>query len=122
LASDDGASSLQLFIPWRFLVNIEAVPPVESNLIVALSIPETEQQTPLLFSHDILVQEHIADIRLAAAKMSGLQRRNFMAEMSIKYCTSNARLTERVFGWARETVETGLGSIPVNECHSFRFL
>jgi hypothetical protein len=90
-------------------MNIEAVSPVESNLIVALSIPETEQQTPLLFSHDFLVQEHIADIRLAAAKMSGLQRRDFMAEMSIKYCTSNARLTERVFGWARETVETGLG-------------
>ena len=56
---------------------------------------------PLTFSPDVLLQEHIADIRLAAAKMSGPQHRDFMAEMSLKYCTGNARLTERVFGWSR---------------------
>jgi len=90
-------------------MNIETVSPIEPNLIAAQSISETEQQTPMLFSPDILVQEHIADIRLAAAKMSGSQRRDFIAEMSLKYCKGNARLTERVFGWSRETVATGLG-------------
>ena len=34
---------------------------------------------------DHLVEMQIADIRLAAAKMSGRQRRNFIAEMSLKY-------------------------------------
>ena len=90
-------------------MNIETVSPIDLNLIAAPSLPETEQQMPLTFSPDILLQEHIADIRLAAAKMSGPQRRDFMAEMSLKYCTGNARLTERVFGWSREAVETGLG-------------
>ena len=90
-------------------MNIETASLIEPNLIAAQSIFETEQQTPLLFSPDILVQEHIADIRLAAAKMSGSQRRDFIAEMSLKYCKGNARLTESVFGWSRETVATGLG-------------
>jgi len=90
-------------------MSIETVSPIESNLIAAQAISATEQRPPLLFSPDILVQEHIADIRLAAAKMSGSQRRDFIAEMSLKYCKGNARLTERVFGWSRETVATGLG-------------
>lgn len=90
-------------------MNIETVSSIGPNLIAAQSISETEQQTPLLYSPDILVQEHIADIRLAAAKMSGSQRRDFMAEMSLKYCKGNARLTEGVFGWSRQTVATGIG-------------
>ena len=32
-------------------MNIEIVSPIEPNLIAAQSISETEQQTPLLFSH-----------------------------------------------------------------------
>jgi len=58
---------------------------------------------------DHLVEIQIADIRLAAAKMSGSQRRNFIAEMSLKYCYGNPRLTENTFGWSRITVATGLG-------------
>ena len=56
-----------------------------------------------------LVPEQIADIRLAASKMSGFQRREFTAEMSSKYCGANARLTEKIFCWSRTTVSTGLG-------------
>lgn len=58
---------------------------------------------------DHLVETQITDIRLAAAKMSGWQRRDFIAEMSSKYCYGNSRLTENTFGWSRITVTTGLG-------------
>jgi hypothetical protein len=51
----------------------------------------------------------IEDIRLAAAKMTGATRRSFQAEMAEKYCNGNARLAERVFGWSRESVQTGRG-------------
>ena len=49
-----------------------------------------------------------ADLRLAAAQMSGAKRRAFQAEMVEKYCAGNARQAERMFGWKRETVEVGL--------------
>jgi hypothetical protein len=32
-----------------------------------------------------------------------------MAEMSLKYCGGNPRLTESVFGWSRDAVTAGLG-------------
>ncbi len=51
----------------------------------------------------------IVDIRLAASKMSCTQRREFMADMSLKYCHANARLTENIFGWSRYAVAKGLG-------------
>jgi hypothetical protein len=51
----------------------------------------------------------IEDIRLASSKLHGIDRRAFQAEMSLKHCQGNARLTENVFGWGRNTVETGLG-------------
>lgn len=50
----------------------------------------------------------IADLRLAASKMSGATRRSFQAEMALKYCDGNARLAERVFGWGRNNIEVGL--------------
>ena len=50
----------------------------------------------------------ISDLRLAAQKMTGVDRRSFQAEMSIKYCGGNARETERVFSWGRVNVELGL--------------
>jgi hypothetical protein len=53
--------------------------------------------------------EQIADLRLAASKMTGAKRRAFQAEMTLKYCVGNARLAETVFGWGRHTVEVGLG-------------
>ena len=40
--------------------------------------------------------------------MGGAQRRNFQAQMALKYCSGNAQLTETVFGWGRNNVELGL--------------
>lgn len=50
----------------------------------------------------------IEDLRLAASKMRGAQRRSFQAQMALKYCGGNARLTEKIFGWGRNNVELGL--------------
>ncbi|MDZ4877461.1 MAG: hypothetical protein CLLPBCKN_006896 [Chroococcidiopsis cubana SAG 39.79] len=55
-----------------------------------------------------LERSQIEDLRLAASKMRGAQRRNFQAQMALKYCSGNARLTETVFGWGRNNVELGL--------------
>jgi len=52
--------------------------------------------------------EQIADVRLAAAKMTGATRRAFAAEMTLQYCGGNARQAASVFGWGRHTVELGL--------------
>src|SRR4030095_158195 len=52
--------------------------------------------------------EQIADVRVAASKMTGATRRAFEAEMTMKYCGGNARQAESVFGWGRHTVEVGL--------------
>ena len=50
----------------------------------------------------------IADLRLAASKMTGSKRRAFEAEMTVKYCGGNPLLAETVFGWGRRTVAVGL--------------
>ena len=50
----------------------------------------------------------IADLRLAASKMTGPTRRAFQAEMTLKYCQSNPLQAEMVFGWGRHTVALGL--------------
>ncbi len=55
-----------------------------------------------------LTRTQIEDLRLASSKMTGVRRRAFQAEIALKYCLGNARLTELVFGWGRNTVETGL--------------
>ena len=47
-------------------------------------------------------------IRSAATKLTGYRRRQFQAEMAVKYCDSSPRLAEKVFGWARDSVRTGL--------------
>ena len=52
--------------------------------------------------------EQIADLRLAAAKMTGATRRAFQAEMTVQYCDGNARQAESGFGWGRNTVALGL--------------
>ena len=90
-------------------MNRESASPLEPGLAGALAINGTGQRAPLPFSPANLVQEQIVDIRLAASKMSGPQRRDFMAEMSLKYCGGNPRLTESVFGWSRDAVTAGLG-------------
>jgi hypothetical protein len=58
--------------------------------------------------HQPLSASQIADLRLAASKMSGPKRRAFEAEMTLKYCWGNPLLAETPFGWGRHTVEAGL--------------
>lgn len=55
-----------------------------------------------------LSSEQIEDLKLAATKMNGGQRREFAAQMTKKYCQGSARKAERVFGWKRNMVELGL--------------
>jgi hypothetical protein len=50
----------------------------------------------------------IADLRLAASKMTGPTRRAFEAEMTLKYCEGNPLMAEAIFGWGRQTVALGL--------------
>jgi Rhodopirellula transposase DDE domain len=61
-----------------------------------------------LASQQSLRPSQIADMRLAASKMTGPTRRAFQAEMALKYCGGNPLLAETIFGWGRHTVEVGL--------------
>lgn len=61
-----------------------------------------------LESHASLRPSQIADLRLAASKMTGATRRAFQAEMALKYCGGNPLLAETLFGWGRHTVAVGL--------------
>lgn len=47
-------------------------------------------------------------IRSAARKLTGFRRRQFQAEVAQQYCQGSARQAERVFGWGRDAVQTGL--------------
>src|SRR3954453_18274454 len=47
-------------------------------------------------------------IRSGARRLTGYQRRSFLAEVATDLCGGNARHAERRFGWGRETVEKGL--------------
>jgi len=47
-------------------------------------------------------------LRLAAQRLTGLQRRLFVAEVTLQWCGGNARRAERRFCWGRETVRKGL--------------
>jgi Rhodopirellula transposase DDE domain len=47
-------------------------------------------------------------IRSGAGRLTGFQRRAFLAEVTTELCGGNARQAERRFGWGRETVEKGL--------------
>ena len=61
-----------------------------------------------LKSPQSLRPSQIADLRLAASKMTGATGRAFQAEMALKYCGGNPLLAETIFGWGRHTVEVGL--------------
>ena len=50
-------------------------------------------------------------IKSAARKLTGFRRRQFQAEMAIKYCLGHARRAEEVFGWGRDAVSTGLNEL-----------
>lgn len=56
----------------------------------------------------MISDSHKADLKLAASKMLGSERRAFHAEMTVKYCEGNARQAEAMFGWNRHTVDLGL--------------
>ena len=62
----------------------------------------------LFQSQPSLSPSQIADLRLAASKMTGSDRRAFEAEMTLNYCTGNFLMAEAVFGWGRQTVARGL--------------
>jgi transposase len=47
-------------------------------------------------------------IRSGARRLTGFQRRAFLAEVASELCDGNARQAERRFGWGRDTVEKGL--------------
>lgn len=55
-----------------------------------------------------LTDDMIETIQLAARKLTGFERRQFLAEMTVKYCNGSARKAETVFGWGRDSVNTGL--------------
>ena len=59
-------------------------------------------------SQPSLTPSQSADLRLAASKLSGPERRSFEAEMTLKYCQGNPLKAEAVFGWGRQTVALGL--------------
>ena len=59
-------------------------------------------------SQPSLSASQIADLRLAASKMTGPERRAFEAEMTLKYCEGNPLMAEAVLGWGRQTVALGL--------------
>ena len=50
-------------------------------------------------------------IKSAARKLTGFRRRQFQAEMTIKYCQGHPRRAEEVFGWGRDAVNTGLNEL-----------
>jgi transposase len=52
-----------------------------------------------------------AAILSAARKLTGFLRRQFQAEMALQYCEGQARRAERVFGWGRAAVDTGLNEL-----------
>ena len=52
--------------------------------------------------------DHLDDLKLAASKMLGAERRAFQAAMALKYCAGSPRQAEVVFGWSRRAVELGL--------------
>ena len=56
-----------------------------------------------------LKRDVIGTIRSGAMKLTGIKRRRFLAEIALKYCNGNPRVTEQKFGFSRAAVETGLG-------------
>jgi hypothetical protein len=58
-----------------------------------------------------LTDSVIETIKDAAGKLTGCRRRQFQAEVATKYCGGSPRRAERLFGWGREAVSTGLGEL-----------
>jgi hypothetical protein len=52
--------------------------------------------------------EHREELKLAASKMLGAERRAFQAAMAVKDCAGSARRADALFGWSPQAVELGL--------------
>jgi hypothetical protein len=50
-------------------------------------------------------------IKSGARKLTGFLRRRFQAEVAQQYCQGSARQAERIFGWGRDAVNTGLNEL-----------
>jgi Rhodopirellula transposase DDE domain len=70
--------------------------------------PLMYMQHATLKNQPSLSPSQIADLRLAASKLTGPKRRAFEAEMTVKYCGGNPLMAEAIFGWGRQTVALGL--------------
>src|SRR5262245_30698396 len=70
--------------------------------------PLMSMQHATLKNQPSLSPSQIADLRLAASKLTGPTRRAFEAEMTVKYCGGNPLMAEAIFGWGRQTVALGL--------------
>ena len=57
---------------------------------------------------DDSVERFDALIRSGARRLTGYQRRLFLAEVATELCGGSARQADRRFGWGRDTVENGL--------------
>ncbi len=57
---------------------------------------------------ELSVERFDALIRSGARRLTGYQRRLFLAEVATELCGGSARQAERRFGWGRDTVEKGL--------------
>jgi hypothetical protein len=69
------------------------------------------RQDATLECRQTLSPSQIADLRLAASKMSGPKRHAFEAEMTLRYCEGNSLLAEIIFfGWGRHTGAVGLAA------------
>jgi hypothetical protein len=55
-----------------------------------------------------LTEDTLHDIKSAAKLLTGFKRRQFQAQMALKYCNGSARQAETIFGWGRDAVNTGL--------------
>jgi transposase len=53
-------------------------------------------------------QQYEALLRSAARRLTGHQRRLFMADVTVTLCGGSPRQAERRFGWGRDTVTQGL--------------
>ena len=61
-------------------------------------------------------------LRSAARRLTGYQRRLFIAEVSVALCDGNARASEEMFGWGRETAQKGLLELKSGEPCSENFV
>ena len=65
---------------------------------------------------ELLTEDLLVTIRSAAKLLTGCRRRQFQAEVALKYCDGSARRAETVFGWGRAAVDTGLNELRSGVC------